>query len=205
MTYGEIIKMIDEKKIYKVYKHISPDGKIYIGVSKNPYQRWKSGTGYKDSLLFDKAIKKYGWNNIQHIIAKGTYTQRRAYELEKKLIAKYKSNDKKFGYNMTAGGLGRFGLKYTEQEIKTLCDAQRKRRSENKVSEETKEKIKTARQKWVSENKVSDETKEKLSISHTGKKFSDATKAKMANSQKICWAKRKEDACKSLERRQSYC
>ena len=37
-------------KNYTVYKHISPNGKIYIGItSKEPIKRWNGGSGYLNS------------------------------------------------------------------------------------------------------------------------------------------------------------
>lgn len=54
---------------YTVYMHISPNNKKYIGVTKNkPEKRWGYGNNYKSSPMFYKAIKKYGWNNIEHKI-----------------------------------------------------------------------------------------------------------------------------------------
>ena len=33
---------------YSVYKHTFPNGKVYIGITKqNPLKRWRNGTGYK--------------------------------------------------------------------------------------------------------------------------------------------------------------
>ena len=55
---------------YTVYKHTSPSGKVYIGITKRkPEYRWNKGKGYrKDQLLFYRAIKKYGWDNFTHEI-----------------------------------------------------------------------------------------------------------------------------------------
>lgn len=33
--------------MYCVYKHTTPNGKVYIGItSKNPLKRWNNGIGY---------------------------------------------------------------------------------------------------------------------------------------------------------------
>ena len=39
---------------YTVYKHISPSGKVYIGITKRkPEYRWNKGKSYReDQLLF---------------------------------------------------------------------------------------------------------------------------------------------------------
>ena len=59
--------------MYTVYKHVTPCGKVYIGITGiDPKARWNSGGGYKNNEHFDRAIKKYGWANIRHeIIATG--------------------------------------------------------------------------------------------------------------------------------------
>ena len=52
-----------------VYKHESPSGKVYIGVtSVVPERRWNSGYGYSAQVYFWRAIQKYGWNNFKHEI-----------------------------------------------------------------------------------------------------------------------------------------
>ncbi len=54
---------------FKVYKHTSPNGKVYIGITKQDVkQRWRDGNGYKTQPLFYRAIQKYGWDNITHEI-----------------------------------------------------------------------------------------------------------------------------------------
>lgn len=62
-----------------VYKHTSPSGGIYIGITKqNPIVRWNNGFGYKRNPHFYNAIQKYGWNNFQHEIIFSNLTQEEA-------------------------------------------------------------------------------------------------------------------------------
>jgi group I intron endonuclease len=90
---------------YYVYKHTTPNNKVYIGITKqNPNRRWRNGHGYSDSVLFFNAIIKYGWVNITHEILKEGISFEEANELEKYYIALYKSNQREFGYNITQGG-----------------------------------------------------------------------------------------------------
>ena len=50
---------------YCVYKHTTPNNKVYIGITcKDPNSRWRNGEGYATQKYFYKAIKKYGWDNI---------------------------------------------------------------------------------------------------------------------------------------------
>lgn len=55
--------------------------------------------------MFFKAIQKYGWNNFEHKILFSDLDIETASKKERELIAKYKSNNKKFGYNIADGGL----------------------------------------------------------------------------------------------------
>lgn len=92
-------------KRYCVYKHTSPKGKVYIGItSQNPIRRWNSGYGYKNNTHFWSAIKKYGWDNFKHEILFTNLTKEKACTKEISLIAHYKSNNPDYGYNLSSGG-----------------------------------------------------------------------------------------------------
>ena len=87
-----------------IYKHTSPSGKCYIGMtSKMPEQRWLDGNGYNLKTKFGKAITKYGWSNFTHeILEVGIETLTMAQEREKYYIKFFDSF--KNGYNSTEGG-----------------------------------------------------------------------------------------------------
>lgn len=97
----------DEDKHFTVYKHTTPNNKCYIGITgqKNYLKRWQKGFGYKGQVFF-YAIEKYGWDNIKHEIIAEDLTEKEAQQLEIELIGKYKSNDPKYGYNISSGGKG---------------------------------------------------------------------------------------------------
>lgn len=89
---------------YTVYKHTFPNGKVYIGMTSiNPNARWNNGNGYKGKLI-SKAISEFGWDNVKHDVLYSELTEENAKQIEILLINKYKSNDKRFGYNTTKGG-----------------------------------------------------------------------------------------------------
>lgn len=89
---------------YSVYKHTSPSGKVYIGITgRDVKDRWDSGHGYKGQV-FGYAILKYGWENITHEVLYTGISEQEAKQKEKELIALYNSTDSKFGYNVTPGG-----------------------------------------------------------------------------------------------------
>lgn len=51
--------------IYTIYKHISPNGKAYIGQTKDYTQRVKDHqVKHSPCRLFKKSIDKYGWENF---------------------------------------------------------------------------------------------------------------------------------------------
>lgn len=109
-------------KSWTVYKHISPSGKVYVGISSNVKNRW-AGNGYYYQLsetIFSRAIKKYGWNNFQHIIIKEGLSKDEACNMEKELIAYYKA--KHISYNITDGGDG-FAGKHSKEHIRHIIES----------------------------------------------------------------------------------
>ena len=114
------IQMIMEERKYLVYKHTSPSGKVYIGITKQTANgRWKNGFGYASSPHFWSAIKKYGWDNFKYEVL-FTIDNDDIKHLKEKLdfmemyyIRKFHSYEN--GYNMTLGGDGAAGTKHTEE------------------------------------------------------------------------------------------
>lgn len=91
---------------YKVYMHIAPNNKKYIGITScdDPEKRWRKGKGYYKNKHFTNAIKRYGWENIEHKILYEDLEKEEAQTKEIELIKKHKSNNVKYGYNNTKGG-----------------------------------------------------------------------------------------------------
>lgn len=107
---------------YTVYKHTTPSGKVYIGItSKQPEKRWLNGRGYRQNNHFWNAIKKYGWENIRHEILATGLTREEAGGAEKLYIALLQSNDPQKGYNLTDGG--EKGARHTEESRRKLSEA----------------------------------------------------------------------------------
>ena len=108
---------------YILYMHVCPNKKVYIGQTcQKPEKRWNNGNGYRNNVYFKNAIKKYGWNNIEHIILKDSLTKEEVDLLEIEYIKRYKSNDRRFGYNITAGGDGALSREVsieTKKKMKT--------------------------------------------------------------------------------------
>lgn len=109
--------MIEDKN-YTVYKHTTPNGKVYIGITKQkPEKRWNNGNGYKDNEHFYRAILKYGWENIKHEIVENGLTKQQACNMEIEFIAKYDATNPKHGYNNTMGGETNIPSKETRRKL----------------------------------------------------------------------------------------
>ena len=105
---------------FTVYVHITPSDKRYVGITSTTTEhRWgKNGENYKHQPYFWKAIQKYGWDNIEHVVIATDLSEIEACKMEQQLISEYKSNISKFGYNISAGGESPF---YGIKRNKTWC------------------------------------------------------------------------------------
>lgn len=164
---------------YKVYMHITPNDKKYIGItSRELNERWGNGKGYK-TQVFGRAINKYGWNNIKHIIIDEDLNKEEAIKKEIELIEKYDTTNNEHGYNMTEGGEGSTGFLHTEKSKMKIRKARAKQvmPKGRKLSEEAKRKIGDANKGntcyWKGKT-LSIETREKISESR--KEFCRNTK-----------------------------
>lgn len=168
-------------KKYKVYMHIFPNNKVYIGItSQKTTRRWNNGNGYKSNKYMTNAINKYGWNNVEHKIIYKDLSKEEAENKEKELILKYSSNNKKHGYNILEGGNASNGL--TSEMLEKMSTITknlwkdkdyRKHMKEvhqgKKFSEETKKKMSENNAKYWQGKHLSKETKTKISKSRKGK------------------------------------
>lgn len=163
---------------YTVYKHTSPDGRVYVGItSQKPTSRWQSGNGYKGNSYFTRAINKYGWENFSHEILFENLSRDEAVKIEIELIAKYKSNQRKYGFNISSGGESKSGTTISQKQ-KDIISAANKGKI---VSEETRKRLSAAsKRRWQDSNFV-----EHMRIINTGKnnkmygvKLSDEDKKK---------------------------
>lgn len=102
-------------KQFTIYRHITPDGKSYIGCTSHTIkERWN--VGYKHCPLFNVAYTEYGWGGMQHETLAVVADEDTAYHIEQEMIAKYQTNNPEFGYNVSCGGKATYaGLKHTEE------------------------------------------------------------------------------------------
>ncbi len=154
---------------YSAYKHTTPNGKIYIGITGvNPKRRWANGEGYRNQIFY-RAVKKYGWENINSEILFEGLNKEEAEKKEIELISCYKSNIPEYGYNIQNGGS--LAGKHSDLTKKKLSNLKKG----IKFSIEHKNNLSLARRGKPSSygmlgKKMSEETKVKMSISQRGKK-----------------------------------
>ena len=161
---------------YCVYKHTSPGGKVYIGITcRKPEYRWDHGRGYWQNPYFTSAIKKYSWDNFSHEILFSGLSKEEAETKEIELIAAYDSTNRDKGYNCERGGNAR-----------------------GKTTDETRTKISKARKgKCVGESNpmygkhLSVEVRRKLSLAKRGKPQSRTPE----HCKRISEVKRKQIVC----------
>lgn len=177
--------------MYTVYCHLFPNGKRYIGITRNSTRkRFGNGGNYSTCTLVNRAIKKYGWENVEHIVLDVAEDKKAAEDLERRYIAHYRTNDPEHGYNILPGGDVSNNCVTPEMRYK-LGNGQRGRAR----TEEEKRKIGEG---------VRNTFQRPESNGHIGMKMSGETKARMSESQKAAWNDaRRNDAAESMRRRMS--
>ena len=127
-----------EERNYSVYIHINKENdKKYIGITKQEVERrWLGGCGYTGTY-FGNAIKKYGWDNFNHIIIGKGLTKDEAEYFEILLIKKLDLTNRDKGYNVAYGGNSTKGFKFTKESKQKISKSLKGR----KLPEEVKKKI----------------------------------------------------------------
>ena len=171
----------------------------------NPYRRWEYGNGYKHNQYFDRAIRRYGWDNFEHQILYSGLSKEDAEAKERELINRYHTTNRDFGYNLTSGG--EVGKRHSPESRDKMSKAKIGKYSGKnnpmygtRLSYETRQKIskaligKFAGEKNPNYGKpMSSEQKEKISRARKGRHFpklsesmkSSAKRKEITNNQKI--------------------
>lgn len=171
---------MSRQKNFKVYMHRNTiNNKVYIGItSKTLTDRFRSGNGYNHNAHFKNAIKKYGWDNFEHILIADGLSYDDACEMEQHLIKEYDSTNREKGYNISQGGdKVRLGIKHTEEAKQKMRDNHWSKRGKSKLlgthlSQERIEKLKLRKGELASfyGKHHTEETKQKISESNSGEK-----------------------------------
>ncbi len=152
---------INERK-YCVYMHRNKiNNKVYIGQTGTSVEdRWQNGKGYKGCTLFERAIKKYGWDNFKHIILEDNLTREEIGQAENNFITLYDSTNPAKGYNISTGGeSGHVGVKMSDEARERMSKA----RKGKSFSQEHRDKISAALKGRV----LSQETIDKIRLAHS--------------------------------------
>lgn len=158
-------------KTYTVYRHISPCGKVYIGITcQQPQKRWKNGFGYRNNPLFYNAIQKYGWDSFTHEILFSDLTMQEACEIEERLIAQYKSYDKQYGYNVALGGETN---RPTEQTKEKICSSVTAKWQDEEYKQQTSQNMRGIKRSDVARENISKAQKKRFENPEERKKISE--------------------------------
>lgn len=165
-----------------VYCLTSPNGKRYIGISKNINKRWSYYRCYccLSQIKLYYALKKYGAENFKYEVILETNDMERAGNVEKQLIALWNLRNDRFGYNIEEGGHqssppSMLGKKHSD-ETKAKISAANKG---YKRSDESKARMSNAT-KGKKRNSLSPEHKAKISAALKDKKKSPEHIAKVS-------------------------
>lgn len=171
---------------YSIYMHINKiNGKKYVGQTKQVLkQHWKNGLGYiEEQPYFYKAIKKYGWNNFEHILLETNInTLEEANEREKYWITFYDAKNPEKGYNLTDGGVD-------EAQLERAHAGWRKWRQEN--PEQFMQNVKKMQQARIKQCSIPVYNKELNQVFYSAGKASRATGVNQSNITKCCKGKYK--------------
>lgn len=157
------------------------NGKVYVGITTRALHlrinehRYDSDNDKAHSpTYFHNALAKYGLDQFQFdVLEEIEYTtleemREVLYTLEKKYISQYRSNDKRFGYNLTLGGDGITGYHMSLEQRQKISAIHKGKH----LSEEHKARIRAFMSSDKNPNigrKLSEETKAKLSALFMGR------------------------------------
>lgn len=175
-------------KLWVVYKHTDPEGKVYIGrtSASNPEYRWTNGMKYQQQPWFFRGIVKYGWINFKHEILASGLEYKEACETELKYIKEYKSNDRRYGYNVSPyGECAAPRKKYKMNEEKKLelslrrSDIMKEKWANQEFRDKTVEALKKSAKRPEYRRRVSESLKATLKDEGLRRQRSDAMKKRM--------------------------
>lgn len=161
---------------YVVYKHTSPSGKVYVGITgQSPKQRWGHGVNYSYNKRFRNAILKYGWDSFDHEILFDGLTYEDACAKEIEMIARYDSTNRDRGYNVDLGGHSRptgeknplYGRK-RDPEVVARISEKRRGKPWSATLRRAREEYHKANPAHNKGKHASEETREKLRVAHLG-------------------------------------
>ena len=169
-----------QNKTYIVYVHTNPfNGKKYVGITSTNIEKraGPNAKNYKKNVLFYRAIQKYGWDVFEHEIIATGLTLEEAASMERDLIAQYKSNDPRYGYNISSGGeSGNAGC--------TISDEMREKKRKQMSGPNNPCYGKFGKAHPAYGMVCTQETREKLSRALKGRHFTEEQRSRMSEAQR---------------------
>lgn len=172
--------------VYTIYLRRTPDDKVYIGCTTVSLEtRAKLGYGGTD---FQRAIDRFGWDNIQSEVLAEAETMQEARELEQKYIEQYDAMNPDKGYNRKGSGYSMSRVRRIQMSMKTKefwkdevhLNKMKEAIAESRKSPEYRQKLSEAiKKKWQDKlyrQKVSDSMKIRMQNPEVKKQMSDTTK-----------------------------
>lgn len=152
MTYDEFLadSRFDVSNVIYRFKN-NKNGKVYIGqttksVRKRVIQHMTKSRPWVKvrKTYFSNALNKYGFEGFTFDIIERCKDQQELDDRERYWIAYYKSNDKKYGYNIDSGGTSRKRRKpLTEEHKQKLLLANLGRKKSNQEKSRISEAVKS--------------------------------------------------------------
>jgi group I intron endonuclease len=188
MTYGVIYRAINTE-----------NGKVYIGqTTKSLFMRRKQHmlrVKYGDRrTAFQTALLNEGWENFEWKAIGIAESQEELDRKEKHWIAHYKSDDPRYGYNGTDGGLNGTPTAETRQKI-----------SEARRGQAVPKEVRCKISKTMKGRTKSEETRQRMSEANKGKRHTAESRQKMsmAKKGKTTWNKGKKGVSEETRKRLS--
>lgn len=117
---NEPIQPLNNIKFYVYCFTNKVNGKVYVGKTKNIEKRYNEHKGADGRCpAFHNAIAKYGIDGFKFHILNEYNIEKEALDAEIYYISQYRSNIRKYGYNLTEGGDGTSGYKRKETSSET--------------------------------------------------------------------------------------
>lgn len=143
--------------------------KVYVGLTSLPLgkrktQHFSDAKYHSYNSAFHKAIRKYGKENFKWEVIDKSETMEELNEKELYWISFY--NSYKYGYNLTLGGGGALGYKYTAEDKEKVSKANRGEKSSSAIitEEVAKNIVSLLINTQLSYSEISDKTKANMSI-----------------------------------------
>ncbi len=151
---------------YVVYCAIFPNGKRYIGITRNLRKRKRTHlyqASTKEGFAFHKAILKFGTSNIRWAILSTCSTRREVCDKERFYIQKFQTLGSR-GYNLTLGGEigGKWNWDLVANEIRRL----------NIRTRSEWERLSPNSYGWAFANRVARKIAKALDVSYTARYWS---------------------------------